>query len=216
MNQELWPQQIWQCLNSECGLRFPARKDEPRATSCPLCDSKTAFVEEFQRPPALRHTAAALPEHSVASQGLTFVLDNIRSANNVGSIFRTADAVGASIVLGGFTATPDNPKVTKTALGADESVVWSSNRNALDGVLELQKSGTTVWALEITPQSRDLTTMELPNGPLAVVVGNEVSGVDPGILGAADAHVHLPMVGIKTSLNVAVAMGAAAYIIGSS
>lgn len=209
MSQELWPQQIWECESLDCGLRFPVRKDEPRAKSCPLCESQTNFVEEFVRPPATQENHDAKPV-------LIFILDNIRSANNVGSILRTADAVGASVVLGGFTATPDNPKVVKTALGADESVNWSSNRNSLLAVEQLQKSGTTVWALEVTPTSVDITSVEVPDGPLVLVVGNEVSGVDPGILRALDVHVHLPMVGTKTSLNVAVAMGAAAYLLGQA
>ena len=210
MTTELWPQEIWLCHGSDCGLRFPARQGDTRATSCPLCLSETTLVETFNRPPASQPASdSLLPE-------LTVVLDNIRSANNVGSILRTADAVGAKVILCGFTATPDNPKVAKTSLGAHETIEWSQHRNCLAVVKGLQAAGTTVWALEATETSSPLSSQPLPNGPLALVVGNEVSGVDPAILRSASKQVHLPMVGQKTSLNVAVAMGAATYILRES
>lgn len=208
MTSELWPQEIWLCQGVDCGLRFPARTDEPRAQTCPLCDSDTEMIEGFDRPPASQHSKAG----PTVTQ-LTVILDNIRSANNVGSIIRTADAVGAAVAFGGFTATPDNPKVAKTSLGAHESVSWSRHMNTLEYVEGLLTQGTAIWALEATTESVPIETVRLPEGPLGLVVGNEVSGVDPGILRAASMTVHLPMIGTKTSLNVAVAMGAAVYIL---
>lgn len=204
---ELWPQEVWLCQSAQCGLRFPARQNDPRSSQCPICDAPTEKIETFERPPAVQDK----PRGTYSE--LTIVLDNIRSANNVGSILRTAEAVGASVAICGFTATPDNPKVAKTALGAHTSLMWGQHRNALVLVETLQQAGTIVWALESTPASVPLSTVPIRSEPLALVVGNEVSGVDPGILRIADAHVHLPMVGSKTSLNVAVAMGAASYIL---
>ena len=206
MSGDLWPQEIWLCQSFGCGLRFPARRGDERAFQCPLCGSLTAFVECFDRPPATKSPAQA-------SLGrLTVVLDNIRSANNVGSIIRTADGLGAEVAFGGFTATPDNPKVVKTSLGSHDHVPWSRHLNTLAYVQELKKSGTQIWALELTERSGSIACVERSGEPLALVVGNEVSGIDPAILRIADEHVHLPMVGTKTSLNVAVALGAALYI----
>ena len=210
MSDDLWPQEIWLCQSPTCGLRFPARQGEPRAASCPLCEAQTQLLEVFERPPAEQEAVAE--DHN----SLMIVLDNIRSANNVGSMIRTADAVQASVALCGFTATPENPKVKKTSLGAHDNLEWSCHRNGLDFVTSLQADGWSVWAVESTPQSLPLGELGVPPGRLALVVGNEVSGVDPGILRIADAQVHLPMGGSKTSLNVAVAMGAMAYAVRAS
>lgn len=142
------------------------------------------------------------------------LLDNIRSTFNVGSIFRTADGVGVRhLYLCGVTATPANPKVAKTALGAERAVAWSYHPNGLDVAQELKAKGYRLWALESDSRARSLLTSagELQGSPIALVVGNEVAGVDPGILAICDRVLCIPMQGAKRSLNVAIAFSVAVY-----
>jgi tRNA G18 (ribose-2'-O)-methylase SpoU len=149
---------------------------------------------------------------------LETLLDNVRSAFNVGSILRSADAAGLRRVhLCGVTPTPAHPRVAKqiakTALGAEQSVPWAYAPNALDAARALCDQGTTLWALEEAPGALSLFAAPLPAGPLALVVGSEVAGVDPGLLSLCACAVCLPMRGIKRSLNVAVAFGIAAVLL---
>jgi tRNA G18 (ribose-2'-O)-methylase SpoU len=147
---------------------------------------------------------------------LEVLLDNIRSIYNVGAIFRTADGVGIRhLHLCGLTATPEHAKVRKTALGAEQAVPWTYYRNSLEAVTQLKARGMHLWALESYPDARSLFEVahELVSYPTVLVVGNEVSGVDPGILAQCHGKVSLPMHGVKESLNVAVAFGAAVYVL---
>jgi len=142
------------------------------------------------------------------------VLDNLRSALNVGTILRTADGAGLNhLHLCGFTPTPENPKVAKTSLGSEDSVGWSHHFNALDCAAALRADGFQLWALEATAASEPLLEVIPPpaDARIALVVGNEVDGVDADLLVLADRVVHLPMQGNKSSLNVGVAFGIAAY-----
>jgi tRNA G18 (ribose-2'-O)-methylase SpoU len=143
---------------------------------------------------------------------LVVVAHDLRSAYNVGSVFRTADSAGlARVVLTGFSPTPDHRGVAKTALGAQDSVPWTHEADvetALDG---LRAEGYTVAALERTPASVYPSAVPAGAFPLALVLGNEVAGVPGGVLAAADLVVGLPQYGSKGSLNVSVAFGVAAY-----
>lgn len=142
------------------------------------------------------------------------LLDNIRSTYNVGSILRTADGAGVRYLhLCGITPTPDNPKVAKTALGAEQSVRWTHHRNGVTAARMLRAQGSQLWALEIAPCAVSLfdAVADLPPVPLVLVVGNERIGVDPGILALCEQVVALPMAGVKHSLNVATAFGIAVY-----
>ena len=142
---------------------------------------------------------------------LFVVLDNIRSAENVGSIFRTADAFSVEkVFLCGISPTPQNVKVSKTALGAEKSVPWERKAQSWRLVKELKEKGIFVAALEQAKQSISLAAFK-PTFPLALVVGHEVKGVSPSVLRQANAIVEIPMLGQKESLNVAVAFGIAAY-----
>lgn len=139
------------------------------------------------------------------------VCHNIRSAFNVGSIFRTADGAGVGkIILGGYSAHPPHPKLAKTALGAEQTVpyecIWQTWR-ALD---ELKKSGYHIVALEKNSRAENIFNFK-PRWPLALVLGNEVKGLSKEILKRCDDVVFLPMRGRKESLNVSVAFGAAIY-----
>jgi len=140
------------------------------------------------------------------------VCENIRSLYNVGSIFRTADALGIKkIYLCGFTGTPENPRLEKTALGAEKVVPWEHHRQAWRVVDRLKKLGVQIIALEIVKgQSIDIKKFK-PKFPLAIIIGHEVDGVSKTLLKKSDAIVHIPMKGIKTSLNVAVSHGIGAY-----
>lgn len=139
------------------------------------------------------------------------VIDNIRSAYNVGSIFRTADAMGAKrILICGIAATPENPKVHKTALTATESIEWEYFSTTKDAVESLQKESIPIFSCEITKDSKSFWDIEFPDR-LAIVFGHEVTGVASEILSLSDEIVHIPMKGKKESLNVATAAGILLY-----
>jgi len=142
------------------------------------------------------------------------VLDNIRSAYNVGSMFRTAEcAYIAELVLCGITARPPHRKVEKTALGTTQLVPWRYFPETLEAVQVLKSEGWTVAALEITDESVPIQTVKRTDFPLALVIGNEVTGVDDAVLEAADMVLEIPQYGEKESLNVAVAFGIAVYLL---
>lgn len=141
-----------------------------------------------------------LPKHP-----LYLVLDNLRSAFNVGSIFRTADTARlVRVITCGYTAHPPHPKLDKTALGTLDYVATEHFDSTLEAVLSLQQQGIPVWALETTSRSQVYTSLPYPR-PLAVVLGNEALGVDRGVLERCDELIEIPMFGFKNSLNVAAA-----------
>nr|WP_276599692.1 TrmH family RNA methyltransferase [Nannocystis sp. SCPEA4] len=142
------------------------------------------------------------------------MLDNVRSLKNVGSMFRTADGVGvAHMHLAGFTPTPDHPTMAKTSLGAEKTVPWTLHRDGAAAAAWLVDAGCRLWALEggprATPWFEALRDRSGP--PIVLVVGHEVSGIDPRILTRCERVLALPMLGIKGSLNVSVAFGVALY-----
>lgn len=134
---------------------------------------------------------------------LTIILDNIRSAHNVGNILRLAEAAGVTnVILCGITPAPPNPKILKTAVGAAEFVPLEKVGSTLEAVLELKDRGVAVWGVETTSQSKIIWKVEMPT-KLAVVFGNELVGVDSQVLKECDELVCLPTHGVKNSLNVA-------------
>lgn len=144
------------------------------------------------------------------------VIHNIRSALNVGSIFRTSDGAGVSkIYLTGYTPTPENPKVLKTALGAQNSVPWEKYYNIANLLKKLKNKKIQIVALEQTKNSIDYRKFSVrggkPHFPLALIVGNEISGLSDKILKYTDKIIAIPMYGQKESLNVSVAFGIAVY-----
>jgi len=137
------------------------------------------------------------------------VLDNVRSMHNVGSVFRTADGfLLHSVILCGYTPQPPHRDIQKTALGATESVDWLYYPHTNDAISELRSAGFTIWAVEQVDQSMPLQDIEkaIP-AKLAVVFGNEVSGVDEQVIQLADAAIEIPQAGMKHSLNISVAAG---------
>lgn len=139
------------------------------------------------------------------------VLDNLRSAYNVGSIFRTSDAGAiAHMHLCGMCAHPPHIKLAKTALGADHYVPWTYHKRTIDCVHALKAKGIPVIAMEVTPGSVSMAHFAWP-APCAIVFGNEVTGVGEEVLAACDAVVAIPMHGHKNSINVATAFGIVLY-----
>lgn len=139
------------------------------------------------------------------------LLDNVRSAWNVGSMFRTADAAGmAGLYLGGFTPTPPRPDIEKTALGATGTVPWDYWPDAVACARAVRARGVALVVLEQAPGAVDWEAAELPF-PHCFVVGHEVRGVAPELVEQADLVVEIPMFGAKHSLNVAVSFGLLAY-----
>lgn len=140
---------------------------------------------------------------------LVVVLDNIRSFNNVGSVFRTSDAfLVEKIILCGITAVPPHPDIHKTALGAENSVEWCYYENTLDAVAALQQEVYTVYAVEQVKGSVMLNTLSLDaNRKYAVVLGHEVKGVQQQVVDKCDGCIEIPQFGTKHSLNVSVTAG---------
>jgi 23S rRNA (guanosine2251-2'-O)-methyltransferase len=142
------------------------------------------------------------------------LLDNIRSIYNVGSIFRTSDGAGIHrLHLCGITPTPDNPRLRKTALGADEQIPWTYHPDGCSAAAALKAEGKRLWALEGGDRSESIhpAHLDMTDSTIVLVVGNEVCGIDPGILSQCERVLAIPMQGIKTSLNTAVAFGIAVY-----
>jgi 23S rRNA (guanosine2251-2'-O)-methyltransferase len=197
------------CTAASCGLRFPVPQGTALGQQCPLCGTATVVVDEPYLTQGVRGSV------SPPTAALELLVDNVRSLRNVGSMFRTADGAGVGhVYLGGITPTPDHPKLAKTALGAESSVSWSHHPDAALLAAELATRGHHLWAVEGGPDSTSLfdPSSKLPTDrPVVVVVGHEVSGVDPRILGVCERIIHVPMLGIKTSLNVSVALGVVLY-----
>lgn len=151
-------------------------------------------VEEYRR-------AAKMP--------VAIVLDNVRSANNVGSVFRTADCLGAErLCLCGIVATPPNKDINKTALGATESVEWKHFASTLDAVAELRAEGYTILSVEQAEGSIALQDFVPAVGQkYALIFGHEVNGVAQEVVDASDGCIEIPQVGTKHSFNISVSAG---------
>ena len=144
---------------------------------------------------------------------LTVVLDNIRSLNNIGSVFRTSDAFRVErLLLCGITATPPSPEIHKTALGAEDSVAWEYCADTLEAVERLHREGYTVCALELAQGSVPLDRYAIDRGGrYAVIAGHEVEGVQQAVVDACDVCLEIPQEGTKHSLNVAVSSALAIW-----
>jgi 23S rRNA (guanosine2251-2'-O)-methyltransferase len=142
---------------------------------------------------------------------VTVILDNLRSAFNVGSVFRTADCgLVEKVVTCGITAHPPNQKLEKTALGTPPFVPWEHRDSAADAIAVMKSAGVRVVAMETTNRSRTLWDYRFPL-PVCLVLGNEALGVSGPALEAADDLVEIPMFGFKNSINVAAAFAVTLY-----
>jgi 23S rRNA (guanosine2251-2'-O)-methyltransferase len=198
------------CMNPECGLRYPLMSNHPFGIRCPHCLGETRAV--------LKKEISEQEENRVEAEKsnvkmIAVLVDNIRSAWNVGSILRSADGFGFShAYLCGISPTPDNEAVTKTSLGAEDFVTWSYHKDAVKLVKGLKKTGWKVLALEEHERAKSIAS-ETANFDISTVlmIGNEVTGVDPELLELADEIYFIPMRGQKRSFNVANAFSIAAY-----
>lgn len=150
-------------------------------------------------------------------RSITLVLDNIRSAQNVGSIFRTADAIGVErICLTGYTPTPldrfgrARKDIAKAALGAERSISWTPFAIVTEAITTLKEAGYTIVAVEQSPRAVDYKIFA-PGAKTALLFGNEVEGITPDTLAECDTVIEIPMRGTKESLNVTVAAGIVLY-----
>ena len=138
---------------------------------------------------------------------LVVVLENVRSAYNVGSVFRTADAfLIEAVYLTGYTARPPHKEIKKTALGAEETVRWKHFTGAGVAIEELKQRGYKVFAIEQVLNSISLEKTDVPD-KTALIFGNEVSGIEQSTIALCDGSIEIPQLGMKHSLNIATAAG---------
>lgn len=202
---------VYQCLRPECRFRFPALEIGETRRKCPRCGGPTQAV-------VLPYLGVKVEEDGpqAVAPPIEVVLDNIRSAFNVGSIFRTSDGAAVThLHLCGITPTPDQPKVAKTALGSELTLAWTQHWDTLTAMDQLKQRGFRILGLEGARDSCSLFNFSISdqNQPVALVVGNEITGLDPAVLNFCDARIHIPMYGNKKSLNVATAFGVAIYFL---
>jgi tRNA G18 (ribose-2'-O)-methylase SpoU len=142
---------------------------------------------------------------------VTVLLDNVRSLYNVGAFFRTADAVRADrVLLAGITPTPLDPRIAKTALGAERSVAWQKIGEAAGALDDLRSHGHEIAAIETSLRAVDVFDWR-PRFPVCVVFGHEVDGLARNVLDRCDVHVRIPTLGLKRSINVSTAGGVVLY-----
>ena len=196
------------CL--KCNLRYPLTDGHPFGLRCPQCMGNTHVVIK-KLIPGEGETKRIKREDKI----LAVLLDNIRSAWNVGSVFRSADGFGFNhAYLCGITCTPELKAVRKTALGAEEFVTWSYHPDSIKLAHELIKEGWKILALEYDQRAIPLSGAKMIKADkIALVIGSEITGVDPELLDLADKILYIPMHGQKHSFNVANAFSIAAYVL---
>jgi len=166
---------------------------------------KLTYQEIFSRRPTLVQMG------KVARNPIYALLENVRSLYNVGSVFRTSDAILLNkLYLTGYTGTPPRKEIDKTALGAVDTVQWVHIRNAMEVVKELKNENIHIVALEHTSSSIPYFEFEF-KFPFCLLLGNEVDGLSEALIAAAGAAIDIPMYGLKQSLNVSVAYGVVMY-----
>jgi tRNA G18 (ribose-2'-O)-methylase SpoU len=196
-----------------CGLRYPLTEGNSFGVRCPICLGATHMAVRKQMT-----YEAAHGEQERKKDGPAVLVDNVRSAWNVGSILRSADGFGFShAFLCGITPTPEIDAVRKTALGAEDFITWSYHKDALKLVKGLKKEGWLVWALEEEVRAKAIKKNKRKKGErIVLVAGSEVTGVDPELLDLCDEILYIPMHGGKKSFNVAVAFSEAGYVLSAN
>lgn len=150
--------------------------------------------------------------HSLDRLPVVALLENVRSLYNVGSIFRTSDAVALQkLVLSGFTPSPPRKEIDKTALGSTQTVPWEHRQNPLEAVGSYRSQGYRICAVELTDSGRPYDSILKTDFPLLLALGSEVTGLSSELVAACDMAVEIPMFGMKHSLNIAVAFGIVVY-----
>jgi 23S rRNA (guanosine2251-2'-O)-methyltransferase len=161
--------------------------------------------------PAFQATTLSSAYDRIRRLPVTVLLENVRSLYNVGAFFRTGDAVRLErLVLAGITAAPPNPRIAKTALGAEATVPWERADEAAGVLATMRREGWQIAAIETSLHAVDLFDWH-PQFPVCVAFGHEVDGLSTATLEACDVHVRIPTLGLKQSLNVATAGGVVLY-----
>ena len=139
---------------------------------------------------------------------IVVLLNDIRSLHNIGSVFRTCDAMAVEkLYLCGITATPPHREIRKTAIGASESVNWEYQKNAIEVIKKYQKSGYQIIAVEQTDKAISLENFDWNNEKILLIFGNEVNGVDQDLINESDISIEIPQWGTKHSFNISVSAG---------
>jgi len=158
-----------------------------------------------------RATVAATPYEQIRPLPVAVLLENVRSLYNVGSFFRTADATSIEkLCLAGITGYPPQNMISKTALGAEETVPWEHTSQPVERIVALRAAHYEIAAIETSVHAVDLFDWQ-PSFPVCLLFGHETDGLTPAVAALADTHVRIPMLGSKHSLNVATAGGVVLY-----
>ena len=198
-------------LCGSCGLRYPLMRGHQFGTRCPHCLGETNAIREGKiSDESIADRTGAIEKRA----GLSVLIDNVRSAWNVGSILRTGDGFGFNhAYLCGITPTPEEEAVRKTSLGAEDFVTWSYHKDAVRVVKGLRKEGLSMFALEADKRALPIDQISRQGRDAVLIVGNEMSGIDPELLDLADKILYIPMEGGKRSFNAAIAFSVAAWIL---
>ena len=201
------------CLS--CGLRYPLAEGHSFGPRCPQClgETKVVLKKQTSDKPSTEENKKIAQQRT-----LSVLVDNVRSAWNVGSILRSADGFRFThAYLCGITPTPEQEAVQKTSLGAEDFVTWSHHKDAVKLVKGLKLEGWKVVALESDERAvsirpaKNMRDYSTSKKNIVLIVGSEVTGVDPELLDLADEIFYIPMHGQKRSFNVANAFSIAAY-----
>ena len=198
-----------------CGLRYPIQQGNSFGTRCPICLGETkAVLSKVIRDE--ERVQEKIEEKTTSTRAV--LLDNIRSAWNVGSILRSGDGFAYNhAYLCGITPTPENEAVTKTSLGAENYIAWSYHKDAVKLAEVLKKDGWKIIALEEGEGAKEISKRKNSSDEKTLLIlGSEVTGVDPDLLALCDEIVSIPMFGQKRSLNVAIAFSIAAFALSGS
>ena len=198
-----------ECSNPACLLRYPDLDNHRLQSTCPLCGAAATATHEInlqrnERPPAMEMRPVEI----------LCVLDNIRSVHNVGSMFRTMSGFGVKhAYLCGITPNPTHQQFTKTSMGAEIEIEWQVANNAVKICQELKSDGCFIVCLESCASSTPIQEVCLPANDkrIALIIGNEISGIDPALLMLSDLILSIPVKGKNKSYNVAVAFGIGLY-----
>jgi len=201
---------IRECLNPECKFRFPDTNYLDDPISCPLCGCEVVIKETIDLTEDNRKNI-----NFKSSIEFIPILDNVRSVYNVGAIFRTAAGYGLHHAhLCGITPTPKHKNFTKTSLGAENFISWEKSLNCVDLCKSLKDNGYQIISIESTTESISLINVEeedLRCKKIAIIIGNEISGIDPKVIMLSDLVISIPIIGENKSFNVTTALGIALF-----
>lgn len=199
-----------ECQNLDCNLRFPDICNLDISINCPICGSAAIIKEVADLTEDYRDKKNWKPPRE-----FTPILDNVRSVYNVGAIFRTAVGLGLNqIYLCGITPTPTHKNFTKTSLGAENFIKWEKSLNCVEQCKSLKEIGYQLISIESTAESISLINIKKDNlfgKKIALVVGNEITGIDPEVLFLSDLVISIPIIGKNKSFNVTTALGIALF-----